>query len=292
MTTTSPGSMLPRLHGREARPPPSRRRAPGRGGRSRSWPASFTTQPSGARLPRRIARPPVGLSGVSIGDDDLLARASPRRPSAISPSVRPSTFGASPWTRPRLRAARGRRAPTPPAAYTSVATKRPHGFMFATIGVRAAIRVEVVDRKGIPNSRAIASRWRTPFVEPPVAAIDGGGVLERLARDDLRRAGCRCARGPSRACRPRSAASSFVGCERRDPVQAGGADAEELEHRRHRVRGELAAARAGAGARDALELVQLGRRSSSRPRARRSPRRRPGSSRRGRGSGPGAIEPL
>jgi len=25
---------------------------------------------------------------------------------------------------------------------------------------------------GIPSSRAIASRWRTPFVEPPVAAIE------------------------------------------------------------------------------------------------------------------------
>src|SRR3954465_11817066 len=32
----------------------------------RSCPASFTTHPSGARFPRRIARPPVGFSGVSM----------------------------------------------------------------------------------------------------------------------------------------------------------------------------------------------------------------------------------
>ena len=44
---------------------------------------------------------------------------------------------------------------------------------------------------------------------------------------------------------------------RRDAAQAARADAEEVDHRRHRVRGELAAARAGAGAGDALELVQL-----------------------------------
>ena len=33
----------------------------------RSWPASLTTQPSGATLPRRIAKPPVGFSGSSSG---------------------------------------------------------------------------------------------------------------------------------------------------------------------------------------------------------------------------------
>ena len=40
---------------------------------SRPWPDSFTTQPSGARLPRRIARPPFGLSGSDERPDDLLA---------------------------------------------------------------------------------------------------------------------------------------------------------------------------------------------------------------------------
>ena len=48
------------------------------------------------------------------------------------------------------------------------------------------------------------------------------------------------------------------GIGRRHVVQPGRADAEELEHRRHRVRGELPAARAGSRAGDALELVHVG----------------------------------
>jgi len=33
----------------------------------RSWPAIFTTQPPGARLPFRMTRPPLGSSGRSSG---------------------------------------------------------------------------------------------------------------------------------------------------------------------------------------------------------------------------------
>ena len=40
----------------------------------RSWPATFTTQPSGARLPCRITRPPVGFERLGERADDLLAR--------------------------------------------------------------------------------------------------------------------------------------------------------------------------------------------------------------------------
>src|SRR5204863_4884744 len=46
--------------------------------------------------------------------------------------------------------------------------------------------------------------------------------------------------------------------ERGDAVEPGRADAEELERGRHRVRGELASACTRSGAREALELVQLG----------------------------------
>ena len=37
-------------------------------------PATFTTAPSGARLPLRMTRPPVGLSGFEQRPDDLLVR--------------------------------------------------------------------------------------------------------------------------------------------------------------------------------------------------------------------------
>ena len=42
--------------------------------------------------------------------------------------------------------------------------------MSATIGVASAIRPKSSISSGMPASRAIARRWRTPFVEPPVAA--------------------------------------------------------------------------------------------------------------------------
>ena len=110
-----------RLDGGEARPPRSRRRAPGRGGSSRSWPASLTTQPSGASEPRRIARPPVGL--------DRRRRTRRRRPgpavsttaAPTSPIVRPSTPRSSAWMRPAPTSSRATR-PTPPASWRSVAT--------------------------------------------------------------------------------------------------------------------------------------------------------------------------
>ena len=54
----------------------------------------------------------------------------------------------------------------------SFACQRPHGFMSAMIGVRAEIRSKSSIVKSIPKSRAIATRWSTPFVEPPVAATE------------------------------------------------------------------------------------------------------------------------
>src|SRR3972149_6869779 len=58
----------------------------------------------------------------------------------------------------------------------SVATNRPHGFMSARTGVRSRIASKSSIDRGRPSSRAIASRGRTPFVEPPVAALGGVAV--------------------------------------------------------------------------------------------------------------------
>ena len=44
--------------------------------------------------------------------------------------------------------------------------------MSATIGVRAEIRSKSSIVNSIPKSRAMATRWRTAFVEPPVAATE------------------------------------------------------------------------------------------------------------------------
>ena len=115
-----------RLHGGEARPPRSRRRAPGRGGTSRSCPASFTTQPSGARLPLRIARPPVGFSGCSSGTTTSWP--------GVSSTAAGDLGERAPVDGARRRAAVARssssRATQRDAAGLgmSVATKRPPGF--------------------------------------------------------------------------------------------------------------------------------------------------------------------
>jgi hypothetical protein len=84
----------------------------------------------------------------------------------------------------------------------------------------------------------------------------GGCVLERLARDDLR--------GPQVAAQEihREPAGflrglALDGWRAGMPVEAGRADPEEIERGRHRVRRELAPARARAGAGDALELVEI-----------------------------------
>ena len=66
MTTTSPALISPAVTAAMASSSDSKTRA-GPSWWTRSWPESFTTQPSGARLPRRMARPPVGLSGSSSG---------------------------------------------------------------------------------------------------------------------------------------------------------------------------------------------------------------------------------
>ena len=128
--------------------------------------------------------------------------------------------------------------------------------MSATIGVRAEMRSKSSIVKSIPKSRAIATRWSTPFVEPPVAATRGDGVLERLLRHEG-------ARRHVVADELHREPADLVGglllgaVHRRDPVRAERREAEEVEDRRHRVGGELPAAGAGARARDRLELVQV-----------------------------------
>ena len=52
----------------------------------------------------------------------------------------------------------------------STATNRPPGLRSATIGVRPAIESKSSIENGMSSSRAIASRWSTPLVEPPLAA--------------------------------------------------------------------------------------------------------------------------
>src|SRR5215831_210144 len=76
---------------------------------SRSWPAIFTTQPSGARLPLRMTRPPLFLSGRSSGATTSWPGVDePLRHDAGSPGVAEVDRGESPT---RLQPGPERRAP-------------------------------------------------------------------------------------------------------------------------------------------------------------------------------------
>ena len=128
--------------------------------------------------------------------------------------------------------------------------------MSATIGVRSAIVAKSSMSSWIPNSWAIASRCSTPFVEPPGRGDRGNAVLERLPRDEGRRPRIAPDEVHHQLARP---ASRLVlgGVLGRDPVQPARRQADELHHGAHRVGGVLAAARAGTGTGDVLDLVQL-----------------------------------
>ena len=93
----------------------------------------------------------------------------------------------------------------------SFACQRPHGFMSAMIGVRAEIRSKSSIVKSMPKSRAIATRWSTAFVEPPVAATDATAFSKDSFVTSDR--GVTSSRTSCTARRPSSyAASSFARC--------------------------------------------------------------------------------
>ena len=254
MTTTSPASIRRSRTASKQAVSESNTRAGPRWWR-RSWPASFTIEPSGARLPRRIAWPPVALIGVSIG-----------------------------WTTcwpGRLDDVRGDLRDRPPVDRRLVAVEE--------------VALEQLAHDERDAARVVHVRGRVPAAGPHVgdqrrAVGDRGEVVERQRDAELarrspaggaRRSCCRRSRRPTRwrsraalrvtmsdgrmswrtrvitSSPARRAASSLAGSSAGMPLRPAGRQAEELEHRGHRVGRELAAARAGARAGAVLDLVQL-----------------------------------
>ena len=145
------------------------------------------------------------MIGVSIGTTTGWPGVSATS-SATCPSVRPSTVAAPAWIRSRFFSSRATSA-TPPASKMSVATNFPPGLRLATIGVRAAIWSNSSIENGIPSSCAIASRCRTPLVDPPVAATDAAAfsIASRVTICDGRtssRTSCMTSRPHSSAASP------------------------------------------------------------------------------------------
>ena len=169
------------------------------------------------RLDRRLDR-----------DDDLLALASRPPSAAIWAIVRPSTVGSSPWRRSRLSSSRMTSADPAGVVHVGrgVAAARPHvGDDRRPVGDRRRTRR---CSSGIPNSWAIASRWRTPFVEPPVAATEAIAFSSASRVTIVRRADVVADERPSTSSPAARAASSLSGSSAGMPLRPAGERPEEL----------------------------------------------------------------
>ena len=170
-------------------------------------------------------------------------------------------------------------AAVPPTRCRSPATKRPPGVRLVTTGVDAERRSKSSSSSGTPASSAIASRCSTEFVEPPVPGDADDRVADApraVTNDDGRASRAITSRIRRPAC---SAAAGFAGSVAVIAAEPDRPEPEEVDRDGHRVGGEVAGARADAGARVALELGELVVDELAAPRARRPLPRRSGSSR-------------
>ena len=224
--------------------------------------ASLTTQPSGARLPYRIASPPVALSGRSIGtttcwpgvsSDGIgdLARACGRRRS-----------GAPAWISSRRRELARHQGDAAGLVHVGgdVAPARLQiGHDRRARGDRArSRRARRGSRARARSPAGAARRWSSRPWRPPTAAA----FSSASRRDDVRRAHV-VAHEPHHDAPGLDRRLGLARVHARgSPFRPARADAEELERRRHRVGGELAAAGARAGAGRRLRARAARRRSS------------------------------
>ena len=207
-------------------------------------PASLTTQPSGARLPRRIASPPRALIGVSIGTTTSWPSVSTTA-AAISPSVRPSTLSVLVSTQPAFASSRATSA-TPPAGMDVGGDEAAERLQVGDDRRPRRDRVEVVDRE-VDRELLRDRDEMEDAVRRPAGRGDGRAAFS-IAAFVMICDGRTSSRTRSTVRRPASAAaSSFDVSSAGMSLRPAGADAEELERGRHRVRGELPAAGASPG---------------------------------------------
>ena len=166
-------------HGVERRPARCRTRAPGRGACCRFVPGdlhhgALGREVAAAGWPGRPLASSARSSGRTTSCPAVLRG---RRPPLRQSSCRSPSSGracSSPASSSRCATSR-----MPPARCRSVATNRPLGLRSASSGTLRLMRSKSSMVSATPASRAIASRCSTAFVEPPVAATDGDGVLDR-----------------------------------------------------------------------------------------------------------------
>ena len=157
------------LDGGEARPPRESNTRAGPRWLRRSWPASLTTQPSGCEVAERTAAPPRDLIGVSIGTTTVLTGGLDGGVCDLAERLAVDR-GAPAWTARLLELARDEPHAAGPVHVVGVPAAP--GLHVGEIGVAAGDPSKSSIVNWMPKSQAIATRWRTPFVEPPVATTD------------------------------------------------------------------------------------------------------------------------
>ena len=220
-----------------------------------------------------MARPPVALTGSSIGTDDILASLRRPRPRRSPRCVRPSTVGASPWSRPgRLSSSR---------------MTRPSAAGVVQVGSRCSGRPAAGRRRSAsgrrrPRTRRCRARCRIRGRSPAGAARRSWTRPSRRPRRSRSRATSRVTKRDGRTSwRTRSmtsspdrrAASSLAGSSAGMPLRPAG----ERPMNSRAIDIVLAVNwpphAPGPGHDDVLDLVQLVEGDLARPGRRRSPRR-------------------
>ncbi len=105
---------------------------------------------------------------------------------SVSATVFPVMVSAPPCRRPRSRSIRIT-CGTPPTWWNSVVTKRPDGLRSHRTGTFARIASKSSRESGTSAAWAIAMRWSTAFVEPPIA-ITTAIAFSNASRVRIRRA--------------------------------------------------------------------------------------------------------
>ena len=144
------------------------------------------TAPRGARLPRSTAMPAFVLERLVERLDHVAVRSSARRRCSRR-CVLPLAVSASQVQQPCSPISRHHRRQAAGVAEVLHQVLARRLQVHAGTAARCAEAVPVVERRArTPMRPAIAIRWITALVEPPIAALASDRVLERLAREDLR----------------------------------------------------------------------------------------------------------
>mmetsp|Transcript_19711 Transcript_19711/g.53171 ORF Transcript_19711/g.53171 Transcript_19711/m.53171 type:complete len:217 (-) Transcript_19711:778-1428(-) len=133
-----------------------------------SLPVILATEPSGARLPKRIWRWPLSLMGLESGKITSWPALRSGRAAKLSAIVLPVTVGREPSMRPsamRYFITAG----VPPTWCRSSITYLPEGLRSAMKGTASDTSWKSESLTSSPTERPMAMRWSTALVEPPRA---------------------------------------------------------------------------------------------------------------------------